>query len=41
LEKQVKKGQGEAADEKQSAIGRFKEKENGQHDSPMVRGIHP
>jgi hypothetical protein len=37
--KTSKKGKGEAADEKQSVIGRLKEEEDGQQDSPMVRGI--
>jgi hypothetical protein len=41
LEKQVKKGSREAADEKQSVIGRLKEEENDQHDSQMVKRTQP
>jgi hypothetical protein len=41
LEKQVKRGSREAADEKQSVIGRLKEEENDQHDSQMVKRTQP
>jgi hypothetical protein len=32
---------GEAADEKQSAIGWLRKEKDGQQDSPIVRGIQP
>jgi hypothetical protein len=35
------KGQGEAADEKQSACDRLRKEKGGQKNSPMVRGIRP
>jgi hypothetical protein len=39
LEEQIKQGSREAADEKQSIIGRLKEEQSGQRDLPMVRKV--
>jgi hypothetical protein len=39
--KQVKRDNEKQSMIRDSAIGRLKEEENGQHNSPMVRGIQP
>jgi hypothetical protein len=41
LEKHIKKGSREAADEKQSIIGRLKEEQSIQRDPPMVKRVQP